>query len=151
MVNRMERFELSITKIENPTWSGDIKEILLPHSLSFGLNAISDNAPLLNEWWEYRDEQGISLGFGWIDFDLNENGQTEGEISLCVNSGNHGQKIGSTLLAFLEEEVSRRGTSVTSVVVKQCNPEHDAVVNWFRGKNYEIVSDFGTATYMVKH
>lgn len=101
--------------------------------------------------WVYKDEKGIPLGFGWIDFDLNENGHTEGEISLCVNSENHGQQIGSTLLAFLEEEVNKRGTIVTSVVVKQCNPEHDALVNWFQWKDYETVSDFGTDTYMVKY
>ncbi|PEE97787.1 hypothetical protein CON21_26275 [Bacillus thuringiensis] len=145
---------MNITKISNPTWSGDIKEILLPHSSSFGLDGISDNAQLLNEWWVYKDEQGVTLGFGWIDFDENEHGQTEGEISLCVNTGNHGQRIGSSLLAFLEGEISRRRTSVTSVVVKRCNPEHDTVVNWFQGKNYETEIDFYTDasdTYMVKH
>ncbi|WP_196303437.1 GNAT family N-acetyltransferase [Bacillus thuringiensis] len=149
----MERLQLNITEFANPTWSGDIKEILLPHSPSFGLGGIPDNTQLLYEWWVYKDEQGVTLGLGWIDFDVNEYGQTEGEISLCVNTEYHGKHIGSALLAFLEHEVSRRGTSVTSVVVKRCNPEHDIVVNWFQGKNYEIRSDFYTSlsdTYMVK-
>lgn len=131
-------------------WREEIKEILLPHSLSFDLNGIPDNAQLNQEWWVYKDEQETSLGFGWIDFDKNEFGETEGELSLCVKSDSHKQRIGSRLLAFLEEEATKRGTNIISVVVKQVNPEHDNLVHWFQMKNYKTVIESHTDTYMVK-
>lgn len=68
---------IRITKIENPTWNGKIKEILSPHSSSFGLCVIPNKTQLVNHWWEYKDIQGMTLGFGWIDFALDESGQAE--------------------------------------------------------------------------
>lgn len=96
---------MNILKIEKPLWNGVIKAILSPYSISFGLVGIPDNTKLPYEWWAYIDDEGNTLGLGWIDFDENFEGQTEGEISLCVHPNESGKSIGSNLLLFLEEEI----------------------------------------------
>ncbi|PGD70261.1 hypothetical protein [Bacillus wiedmannii] len=139
-----------IRKIESPSWSGDIKEILTPHSASFEFSGVSDDQPLNYEWWEIRNGDGLIMGIGWIDIDQNEFGQIEAEISLCMSSGNKGQKVGSTLLAFLENEITKRKINITSALVKKSNPEHDSVVNWFNRRNYKIEHVFDSDTYLIK-
>ncbi|MGH0777847.1 hypothetical protein ACQVQ8_12145 [Bacillus cereus] len=139
-----------IRKIESPSWSGDIKEILTPHSDSFEFSGIPDHYPLNYEWWEIKSANGLIMGIGWINFTHNVFGQTEAEISLCVSSINKGQKVGSTLLTFLEEEITKREFSITSALVKKSNPEHDSVVNWFNRRNYEIEHVFDSDTYLIK-
>ncbi|MFD4852257.1 hypothetical protein ACFVV6_10060 [Bacillus mycoides] len=139
-----------IRKIESPSWSGDIKEILLPHSASFEFSGVPDDHPLGYEWWEIKHENGLIMGVGWIHFMQNVFGQTEAEISLCVSSVNKGQKVGSTLLTFLEKEITKREFSITSALVKKSNPEHDSVVNWFIRRDYEIEHVFDGDTYLIK-
>ncbi|WP_079506911.1 hypothetical protein [Mesobacillus jeotgali] len=142
---------MEITKIENPSWCGDIKEILLPYSSSFDFKGITENYPLgYYEWWVIKDADGVALGVGWLDFDENSFGQKEGEISLCVNIKNHSENVGSTLLSFLEDEIKRRGVSLTSAVVKKSNPHYQHVVNWFVKKNYIVDSDGEKTTYLIK-
>jgi len=142
---------MEISKIESPSWSEDIKLILLPHSESFEFNEIPDNEPMDLEWWKITNQEGVTLGVGSIDFRINEFGYFEGEISLCVSDINKEPNVGSTLLAFLEDECKSRNTDITSILIKKKNPEYEKVVNWFMNKNYQFEYDFGKDTYWIKN
>lgn len=104
-----------------------------------------------DEWWEIKSDQGITLGLGWLNIDTDWYGNREGEISLCVNKEITGEKIGSTLLFFLEKEIKNREIPITSVVVKKKgNSNYEKVLNWFKEKKYEIEIDDEKNTYMIK-
>lgn len=98
---------------------------------TFDFYEVALNAPLPFEWWKIIDDNGITMGFGWINFEENDF-----EISFVVKNEFRKNSVGSIIVKELEELAIQRGVSHVLAIVKSSNPNSSKMIKWLYERDY---------------
>ncbi|WP_438351381.1 GNAT family N-acetyltransferase [Paenibacillus sp. FA6] len=140
-----------LIKIENPIWSGQIKEILSENDERiFGGFECDDNAKLDDNWWFIdTPDSNQPCGLVWIvnyeDEKFYENKGEIAEISFCVKKDFRGRGILKTCMSEIEEIVRTQYDKATLIlaVVKKTNPNIAIVTNILIAAGYSLSENRG--------
>jgi GNAT superfamily N-acetyltransferase len=90
-----------------------------------------DGELIPGEWWRV-EEDGVVLGYGWMDYTW-----AEAEILLAVDAAQQGRGVGAFILERLEREAAARGLRYLHNVVRPGHPDRDAVARWLQSHGFE--------------
>lgn len=115
-------------------WDEDKARILGATPGAFDTAALAAAGLLPGEWWR-ADEDGVTVGYGWMDVVWGD-----GQILLAVDPSRRGQGVGSFVLDRLEEEAARRGLHHVFNAVRPGHSDGDRVTGWLAKRGFGRVS-----------
>ena len=86
---------------------------------------------LPGDWWR-AEENGKTLGFGWMDITWGD-----AEVLLAVLPGLRGSGVGTSILDHLEDEAAERGLHYLYNVVPVRHPDPDQLRAWLEKRNFK--------------
>lgn len=98
---------------------------------AFDLKPQQEGDLLAGDWWRV-EEDGVVLGYGWMDC-------TWGDAEILLTVGPEQQKrgVGTFILDKLEEEAAVRGLNYLFNVVLPSHPDRSGITKWLQKRRFE--------------
>ena len=122
---------LTWVRDEHPRWDADKQRVIgqAPPGV-FTFHYVEGSA-LPGDWWSVLDDQGVVVGYGWLDSMWGD-----AEILLAVDPSMQNRGVGSFILSQLEQEAGRRGMNYVYNVVRPTHPERERLHDWLSIRGY---------------
>jgi len=121
---------------DTPVWD-DGKQAIVGSApagaLEFPELVAGDLAP--GEWFRV-EENGLILGYGWMDSTWGD-----AEVTLAVDPAHRGKGVGAFVLQHLEKEAVARGVNYLYNAVRPAHPERLAVTRWLENLGFQPSGD----------
>jgi len=111
-------------------WDAPKREIVGGEGEVFAVAKSDDDALLPGDWWRVEDD-GRTVGYGWMD-----NTWGDAEILLAVDRTARGRGIGSFILDRLEEEAAGQGLNYLYNIVPARHSDPERLAAWLRTKGF---------------
>jgi len=87
------------------------------------------------EWFRV-EENGATLGYGWMDCTWGD-----AEITIAVDSNRKGEGIGAFIVSQLEREAAARGVNYLYNAVRPSHPDREKVTRWIESLGFKPSGD----------
>jgi GNAT superfamily N-acetyltransferase len=94
---------------------------------------LGDLAP--GEWFRV-EEDGTTLGYGWMDCTWGD-----AEITLAVDPRRQGEGVGAFIVSSLEQEAAARGVNYLYNAVRPTHPDGARVTRWLENLGFKASGD----------
>ena len=96
-----------------------------------GSDEPAPGAAIGDEWWRVTDDDGIVVGYGWLDSEWGA-----AQIALLVDRARRGAGIGNFILNRLEDEAAEHGLNYIYNVVPDTHPDADRMTRWLTERGF---------------
>ena len=94
--------------------------------------SFAPGSALPGDWWSVRNEDGVAVGYGWLDGTWGG----DAEILLAVDASVRQQGVGSFVIGRLEDEAARRGLNYVYNIVRATHPHRDDLHDWLAVRGF---------------
>ena len=120
------------TKEDTPHWDADKQRLFGPDELAaVGFDEPAPGAAIADEWWRVTDDDGIVVGYGWLDSEWGA-----AQITLLVDRARRGAGIGNFILDRLEDEAAEHGLNYVYNVVPDTHPDAARMTHWLTERGF---------------
>jgi len=122
---------LTWVREDTPVWDATKQEIVggaPAGALEIPKLGLGDLAP--GEWFRV-EEDGTTLGYGWMDCTWGD-----AEITLAVDSGSQAKGVGAFIVKHLEQEAAARGVNYLYNAVPATHPDVARVTRWLESLGF---------------
>jgi GNAT superfamily N-acetyltransferase len=85
---------------------------------------------LPGDWWRV-DDDGVVVGYGWIDYSWGD-----AEVLLAVDPARQSNGVGTFILDRLDEEAAARGLNYLYNVIPAAHPDKPALKRWLLQRGF---------------
>ncbi len=113
-------------KEDTPRWDTEKRRLFGRAELaSVGLAAPEPGEAIADEWWRVTDDDGATVGYGWLDTEWGD-----AQITFFVAPSRRGAGIGEYILGRLEAEAADRGVNYVYNVIPGTHPDPGWMRHW---------------------
>jgi len=127
---------LTWVREDTPVWD-EAKQSIVggapPGAIEMPKAALGELAP--GEWFRV-EENGTTLGFGWMDCTWGD-----AEITIAVDARRRGEGIGAFIVSHLEKEAAGRGVNYLYNAVRPTHPDRESVTRWLLSQGFKPSGD----------
>ena len=120
------------TKEDTPHWDADKQRLFGPDELAaVGFDEPAPGTAIADEWWRVTDDDGIVVGYGWLDSEWGD-----AQVTFLVDRARRGAGIGNFILDRLEDEAAERGLNYVYNVVPDTHPDATRMTRWLTERGF---------------